>query len=251
MKDLEGKTLKNEVGDRKKAGVVSLSFHAIGGLGLLSVVALIMNLDHISSFSILLKLLFYALLFLVFFPWSVPLPSGAKWKPAMAFVFFGMIAFPEPISLLVVVPGVMVWSLRNRGKLWDFFVTIGHLSLGILAGRDFYLFFIPYSHQKFPQLLLVIIGALIVHFIVNRFIAVVILTHRKQNGIHENFKAVWEDLNWSYLSIYSLSVVMYMIDRTYNYPGILVLIFLLVTLFKSADYYQKYKVIEKRHLRML
>jgi diguanylate cyclase (GGDEF)-like protein len=102
------------------------------------------------------------------------------------------------------------------------------------------------SNHKFPERLFVIAAGLIGHFVVNRMVSVIILAHRKRNGFKVNFKAVIEDLNWSYLSVYSLSMVMFMINRAYNYPGILVLVFLLVTLFKSADYFQKYKVIEKK-----
>jgi diguanylate cyclase (GGDEF)-like protein len=232
--------------NRKGSIVVGFLFHVIGGFGLLSIADLIIHFNQLTQSSSLLKILFYTFLFLVFFPWSVPLPSGAKWKPAMAFVFFSMLAFPEPLSLFVVVPGVLFSSIKNKGKPWDFFVTIGHLSLGILVGRVLYLFFLANSNHRFPQVLLVMIVGLFGHFIVNRLISVVILTHRKTNGLKENFEAVLEDLNWSYLSIYSLSLVMIMIDHAYNYPGILVLIFLLVTLFKSADNYQKYKVIEKK-----
>ncbi len=184
-------------------------------------------------------------MFLLFYDWSVSLPSGAKWKPVMVFVLTSMMVIPPLFSCLIVIPGVLVSAIRRKDHVWNFFTTIGHLSAGMLAGGS--LFYDVFSVQSLdsPRAHFALVVALVAHFIVNRLLTVLILTYRKRNGFLVNLKGIYKEINWTYLCIYSLGLVMILVSHTYGYLGILATLIVLVSLFKSVGYYQKYKMIAK------
>lgn len=224
-------------------------FYMIGIFGAGTLVYLILNIglrfNEYGHLNLLLKVLFYMFLFTMIYEWAVALPSGAKWKPAMVFILFSMIAFPIPLALVVMVPGVLFASLKNKVRIWDFFTTVGHLSLGITLGGLFFHTVWKATTLNSSYALASIGIALVIHFLVNRIVAVIIITYRKQNAFIKNFHAVIRDINWTYLCIYSLGMVMVLIDRVYSYLGGLAALVVIFSLFKSVSYYQKYKMIAK------
>lgn len=222
-------------------------FYIIGLYGILALLYLIIDLSlHFNLYihePILFKVLFYMCLFFLFYEWSVALPSGARWKPAMVFVLFSMLNFSLGLAILIISPGVLATSIKNKIKLWDFFTTIGHLAAGITLGGLFFHSVWSSTSLNSPFALLAIVLALAIHFVVNRLIAVLILSYRKKNSFTLNAYAVIRDLNWTYISIYSLAMVMLLVDKVYSYFGSLSAIVVIFSLYKSVSYYQKYKMI--------
>ncbi|WEG11800.1 GGDEF domain-containing protein [Pullulanibacillus sp. KACC 23026] len=232
-----------------KGLVTEVLFYLVGIIGIASIIYLISDLTlHVNTYTeknILFKVLFYLALFLITYDWSVTLPSGAKWKPSIVFVLFSMLSFPISLSLVVVIPGILFSSLRKNRVIWDFFITIGHLSSGITSGSLLLHYALKSYHFHSDGALLAMTMALILHFVINRLLSTVILTYRKNNAFLTNLKAVVLDINWSYLCIYSLSLILVMVNEVYSYIGILVALVVLFSLFKSVSYYQKYRMIAK------
>lgn len=232
-----------------KRAIESVLFYLIGlfGVTCLIYLGLIIFLrdKEVMDFHNWPKLIFYTALFLVFFDSSATLPSGARWKPVMVLVLAGTVMFPPYISFIVMIPGVLVSSIRRKDKVWNFFTTTGHLAAGMLAGGSVFYYAFGEVQVTSKKAQIALVCALVAHFLVNRILAVIILTFRKRSNFNLNLLAIYRDINWSYLCIYSLGMIMALIDHVYSYLGSITALIALVSVFKAMGYYQKYKMISK------
>jgi diguanylate cyclase (GGDEF)-like protein len=186
-----------------------------------------------------------AILYLVFSPWMVSLPSGAGWRPGIAFILFSMLYFDVNIAIMVAIPGTLYCAIGKKKTIVNFLLTIGHLSLGIYFASFVY----TYMKNLFPNQLgfyLSIIICLLLHFCVNRFVSAIIVAHRKQKSIMKQIYAIKSDLNWGYSCTYIIGMMMFLIFRVYNIPGLLLVSFLLITIYKSFTYFQRFKMMEEK-----
>lgn len=214
-------------------------------LGILAMIAGVKELLAINSAEVYISLAVTALLYLLFSPQSVTLPSGASWRPAMAFILFSLLNFDYRLVILIAIPGALFIS---RGKK-DFFsrvlLTIGQLSVGIYAaGIVRELMNINFSASIVSYIAMTV--CLIAHFLGNRFVAVIIVAIHKQRSILKQIYLIKNDLNWGYFCAYIVGILMYLIYRVYYIPGILLVIVLLITIYQALTYYIKLKDIEEK-----
>ncbi|MDP4083147.1 MAG: GGDEF domain-containing protein [Bacillota bacterium] len=214
-------------------------------IGLFSLAIAAKELLGINNQIMNLELLMIAALFLIFSPWRVSLPSGASWRPGIAFILFSILYFDFKLVILVAVPGMILSLKGKKAFLFEFLLTIGHLSLGIYAaGFIFRLLEKHFTPSIYSYLAITV--CMIVHFCVNRFVAALIVSFKKRKNFIHQVILVKIDLNWGYTCVYILGIIMFLTFRVYNIPGLLLVTFLLITLYKSVTYYNKLKVIEKK-----
>lgn len=138
-------------------------------IGFFSICFAIKELITINNGTIILNLAAGALFYLIFSPLVVTLPSGANWRPGMAFILFSLLNFDYKLVIFVAIPGTLFGAWGKKGVLSRFFLTVGHLSMGIYAAgmiRDL-------MHVEFTATLisyLAITICLLVHFSINRLV---------------------------------------------------------------------------------
>jgi diguanylate cyclase (GGDEF)-like protein len=191
------------------------------------------------------QLLIVAILFFVFSPWMVSLPSGANWRPGMAFILFSILYFDYRLAILVAIPGALYSSVRKKKFLGNFLLTIGGLSIGIYSAGYVYLQLQKLQPQTFTFLFAILI-CLLLHFCVNHFIAALIVAHQKQRSIRKQIYSIKNDLNWGYTCTYTVGFMMFLMFREYHNPGLFLATFLLMTIHKSFTYFHKLKIMEKK-----
>jgi diguanylate cyclase (GGDEF)-like protein len=186
-----------------------------------------------------------AILYLVFSPWLVSLPSGAGWRPGIAFILFSLLYFDVKIAIMAAIPGTLYCAIGKKKIIGNFLLTIGHLSLGIYIAGFVYTYMKNLFSDQFGFFLSIII-CLFLHFCVNRLVSAVIVAHRKQRSIMKQIYAIKNDLNWGYSCTYIIGIMMFLIFRDYHIPGLLLVSFLLITIHKSFTYFQRFKMMEEK-----
>jgi diguanylate cyclase (GGDEF)-like protein len=191
------------------------------------------------------QLLIIAILYFVFSPWLISLPSGAIWRPGMAFILFSVLYFDYRMAILVAIPGVLYSSVMKKKVFGNFFLTIGSLSIGIYSAGYAYLQLQELQPQTFIFYFAIMI-CLFLHFCVNHFIAALIIAHQKQRSIRKQIYTIKNDLNWGYTSTYTTGLMMFLVFREYHNMGLFLVTFLLMTIYKSFTYYHKFKIMEEK-----
>ncbi len=186
-----------------------------------------------------------SLLFLIFSPFRIMLPSGASFRPGMAFILFSFLQFDYKLAILAALPGTIA-SVWGKERPFDkFFLMIGHLTIGIYAGGFVYHQLLPvFTPTNYAFLAMGI--SLLLHFAVNRFVAAIIVAYRKQHGLHTQLLSLVKDLNWGYISTYLIGVMMFLVFQTYHLSGVLLSTILLLAVYRSFIYFQKMKQMEAK-----
>jgi diguanylate cyclase (GGDEF)-like protein len=177
-------------------------------------------------------------------PWSVRLPSGATWRPAIAFVLLSMFIFPTGVATLVAVPGLALYTWQRKGKWWDYPLTIGHIALGVSVGKQTFLLF-PTSTTILPTMVIGMVCALAAHLIVNRLIAAFIVASKKQKGFVDQLYLTFNELNWGYFNTYIMSLLMLMQINAYGFWGFLICCIFLTGIYRSFVYYSRMRALQQ------
>jgi diguanylate cyclase (GGDEF)-like protein len=221
------------------------SFIFIRLLGLFSIGVGLREIFMIDDEKVILNLIALSLFYLFFSPFSVTLPSGANWRPGMAFILFSLLYFDYKLVILVAIPGTVLVAWKGKGFFKRFSLTIGHLAIGIFAAGlareiinvEFSVNFVTY---------VAITACLFVHFCFNRLVASFIVAQRKQRSFFKQILMIKKDLNWGYFCAYILGILMFLIFRVYSVPGLLLVILLLISIYQAFTYFQKLKDIEEK-----
>jgi diguanylate cyclase (GGDEF)-like protein len=214
-------------------------------MGIFSIGLAMKELFELNQEADAVQLLIVAILFFIFSPLMVSLPSGTSFRPGIAFILFSILYFDFRLAILVAIPGILYSALRKKKFLSNFFLTIGHLSIGIYLAGYVYLQMQNLPPQNYIFYFAITI-CLILHFFANRFIAALIVAHRKQASIRKQIYSIKNDLNWGYTCAYIIGIMMFLIFKDYHNPGLLLVTLLLITIYKSFTYYQKLKAMEEK-----
>jgi diguanylate cyclase (GGDEF)-like protein len=229
--------------ERKLNG--QLSFIFIRLMGLFSICVGIKALFVINNEKIFLNLIALSLFYLFFSPLSVTLPSGANWRPGMAFILFSLLYFDYRLVILIAIPGTVFVAWKGKGFFKRFSLTIGHLAIGIFAaGFAREIINVEFSVNLVSYFAITV--CLFVHFCFNRLVAAFIVAQRKQRSFLKQIAMIKKDLNWGYFCAYILGILMFLIFRVYSVPGILLVILLLISIYQAFTYFQKLKDIEEK-----
>jgi diguanylate cyclase (GGDEF)-like protein len=170
-------------------------------------------------------------------PWSLRLPSGASWRPAVALATCGMFLLPPPLMPLMVLPGLVLVTARSRGAWWNYPLTLGHVTLGLDAGALVYRLAAPAGRPHLPAALPGMALALAAHFVVNRLISAAILARRAGLPLGEQLRVAARDVHWGYLGIYVVGPTAALLYVDEGPWGLSLAAALLAALFKTAAYY--------------
>lgn len=214
-------------------------------IGVLSIYYSFENLAAIGDFSMAIELALISVLFLLFSPFVVTLPSGSSFRPGMAFVLFSILNFDYSIAILVTLPGTLasVWGKKPLPS--KFFLMVGHLSIGIYVAGFIYHQLVP-SFSATPYAYFAVFVTMLIHFMVNRLIAAAIVAYRKQRTFSAQLSSLLDDLNWGYSCTYLIGILMFLVYRSYHLPGIFLSVILLLAVYQSFTYYQKLKNMEEK-----
>jgi diguanylate cyclase (GGDEF)-like protein len=214
-------------------------------MGIFSIGLAMKELFELNQEADAVQLLIVAILFLIFSPLMVSLPSGTSWSPGIAFILFSILYFDFRLAILVAIPGILYSALRKKKFLSNFLLTIGHLSIGIYLAGYVYLQLQNLQPQNYIFYFAITI-CLVLHFFANRFIAALIVAHRKQASIRKQIYSIKNDLNWGYTCTYIIGIMMFLIFKDYHNPGLILVTLLLITIYKSFTYFQKLKAMEEK-----
>lgn len=233
------------MGSMLKRTHLRIFVNLISLIGVISIYTALSNIAVIDKTSMAITLAIVSFLFFIFAHSVVTLPSGSSFRPAMAFILFSLLTFDYKIVILVAIPGTFVSVWGKKKFLSKFFLMIGHLSIGIYAAGFVY-------HQMLSNFTVtyyayVAVGvSLALHFLVNRLVAAVIVAFRKQRSLLGQLSLFIDDLNWGYSSTYLIGILMFLLYRTYQLPGILLGTILLRAVNQSFTYYPKLKIMEEK-----
>jgi diguanylate cyclase (GGDEF)-like protein len=221
------------------------SFLFIRLIGLFSIYLGIKEMFAIDNEKIIFNLIAVSLFYLVFSPLAVTLPSGANWRPGMAFILFSLLYFDYKLAILVAIPGTLFVARGGRGYFSRFLLTIGHLAIGIYAaGAAREIMNVEFSVDLVSYFAITV--CLFVHFCFNRLVAAFIVAYRRQRSFLKQVALIKKDLNWGYFCAYILGILMFLIFKVYSVPGILLVILLLMSIYQAFTYFQKLKDIEEK-----
>ncbi|WML54574.1 hypothetical protein RCG17_08230 [Neobacillus sp. PS3-12] len=221
------------------------SFIFIRLMGLFSIGVGLREIFMIDDEKLIFNLIALSLFYLFFSPFSVTLPSGANWRPGMAFILFSLLYFDYKLVILVAIPGTIFVAWKGKGFFKRFFLTIGHLAIGIFAaGFAREVLNVEYSVNLITYFAITV--CLFVHFCFNRLVAAFIVSQRKQRSFLKQIALIKKDLNWGYFCAYILGILMFLIFRVYSVPGILLVILLLISIYQAFTYFKKLKDIEEK-----
>jgi diguanylate cyclase (GGDEF)-like protein len=214
-------------------------------VGIFSICLGVKELLLVNDQKIIYNLIGVALFYLVFSPMAATLPSGAKWRPAMAFIFFSILFFDYRLVIFIALPGTLYVCWGEKKFLSRFLQTLGHLTIGIYgAGLVRELMHVEFSANL--QSYLAMTFCLFVHFLLNRLVAALIVSFRNQRSLKRQILLIRKDLNWGYFCAYVLGILMFLVYRVYRVPGLLLVILLLISIFQAVSYFQKLKDIEEK-----
>lgn len=233
------------MGSMLKRTHLRIFVNLISLIGVISIYTAMNNLAVIEKTSMAITLAIVSFLFFLFARSVVTLPSGSSFRPAMSFILFSLLTFDYKIVILAAVPGTFVSVWRKKKFFSKFFLMLGHLSIGIyVAGFVYHQMLSNFTVTYYSYAVVGITLAL--HFVVNRLVTAVIVAFRKQRSLLGQLSLLIEDLNWGYTSTYLIGILMFLVYRAYQLPGILLGTFLLLAVNQSFTYYQKLKIMEEK-----
>ncbi|XJZ26752.1 GGDEF domain-containing protein [Bacillota bacterium Lsc_1132] len=230
---------------KRKRTQLRIFVNLISLIGVISIFIVIRNLVAIEQPSMAIELAMVSLLFLLFSPFMITLPSGASFRPAMAFILFSILNFDYKIAILAALPGTIASVWGKKKPLSKFFLMIGHLSIGIFAAGFVYHKLVP-AFSPTNYAFAVMAASLLLHFAVNRFVAAIIVAYRKQRSLKAQLSSIVNDLNWGYITTYLIGVLMFLVFQTYHLTGVLLSTLLLLAVYQSFLYSQKLKMMEEK-----
>lgn len=215
---------------------------AVLSIGLFGLVSLGYSLYMLLTANLQLKIvidsLFVMVLLATLFSKSVKLPSGSLWRPSIGLIIYSAFIFPYYHVVFICSLGIFVSQLKTKVSLQDSIISLGHLSLGILAIRVIVHFFGPVGYSL-PLALVWTVFGLSCHFIINRFVSAVISSYKKKKNLMEQIMQIKNDFNWGYVSTYILGACMVFMYQAYGSWGMLVTIPLLLSTYFSVLYFEK------------
>ncbi|MGG5252780.1 GGDEF domain-containing protein [Neobacillus sp. SM06] len=215
---------------------------------LIGVISIYLSFSYLAGTenpSTIMELAAISVLFLLFSPFLIVLPSGASFRPGMAFILFSFLHFDYRLAVLTALPGTIASVFGKKEPYNKFFLMIGHLSIGIYAAGFVYHQLLPAFSQTYKAFVIITVS-LLLHFAVNRFVAAIIVAYRKQRSLQAQLFALVKDLNWGYISTYLIGVIMFLVFQTYYLPGVFLSTFLLLAVYRSFIYFQKLKLMEEK-----
>lgn len=190
----------------------------------------------------LLDLCYLAFAFAALAPWSVRLPSGAAWRPAMAMVTASLFLLPPVLTPLVAVPGLVIITARSGGAWQAYPLTFGHVAAGLYAGGVVYRFLASAGPLRLPEMLPAAAAALVVHLAVNRLLSAVIVAHREGRPLLKQMKATREELTWGHFGMHLMGLVTALLFQAHSVWGLALATSLMVGFYQSVSYYTKMQV---------
>lgn len=232
---------RNNLGHLGKS-IVIFCIACFGFTSLLYSIAEIIN-DDINA-EILTDSIIIVSLIIITFSMSVTLPSGSVWRPFTGLVIFSAFVFPFHYSVLITFSGIFISNFSKWKNIHNVLLTFGHLTLGILAIT---LVSNPLSDvlgYELPQAFCWLALGVVAHFLINRFVAAIIVSYRKKKPLLDQIQQIKHDLNWGYLSHNLISICMVLLYQSYGIWGIFVVVLLLYSIYFSVLYFKKVNELE-------
>ena len=210
----------------------------VGLLGVFAVVDGVLALAGRSGAE-LRPLFVLAASFAVAAPWSVRLPSGASWRPAMGLLTAGILLLPPGIAPLAAVPGLVLITALSRKGWWDYPLTTGHVAAGLYAGAVVYQHLVPPGPAHLGAILPAAVAGLTGHFVVNRTVSAAIVAARQGRPLMDQLRLTAREIHWGYLGLYLVSLVAAALYQDEGLVGLMLAAALMVTLSQSITYYTR------------
>lgn len=175
--------------------------------------------------------------FLIMSPWSVRLPSGAAWRPALALVTTSMFLLPVELTPLVPLPAVILGIALRRGSWRTFSIDFGHVAAALYLGSGVYRALAPATEPHLPAMLPAALAGLAVNFIVNRFFAAFSAADREKRKLVYQLRLVAAELNWGQINLYLMSIMSAVMYQQEGPWGLVVCMVLLAGIYQSVSYY--------------
>ena len=172
-------------------------------------------------------------------PWSLRLPSGAAWRPAMGLLTAGILLLPPAIAPLAAVPGLVLITALGRRAWWDHPLTIGHVAAGLYAGTLVYQRLAPSGAAHLGALLPAGVAGLAAHFLVNRSVSAAIVADRQGRRLRDQLVLTVREIHWGYPGLYLLSLVGAVLYRDEGLVGLLLAAVMMAALHQSLTYYTR------------
>jgi diguanylate cyclase (GGDEF)-like protein len=182
-----------------------------------------------------------SLCFFILSPWSVRMTSGAAWRPAIMIVIISVVLVPPSISFLVALPGLIRITSKAHGSWRKYFLSFGHIGLGLMAGGAIYRMLNGGGalHFSAPLTFFFVVMGILGHFVINRLISFFIVADKAGRDFKKQFILMIKDLHWGYLNLYVISLLTIVAFAEIGYIGIFISILLLLGIYRSARYYTK------------
>jgi diguanylate cyclase (GGDEF)-like protein len=176
-------------------------------------------------------------IFLLMAPWSVQLPSGASWRPAMPLVMISIFVLPPPLTAVVAIPGLIMTTARAKGSWWKYPQTFAHVGLGLYSGALVYRFIALVLGRTPLAAVTAMVSGVVVHLLVNRVISALIVAERTHKSLGEQIRLSLKELHLGYLNSY---LTILMAGLLYPFYGSVTLVLAAIAqigLMRAVSYY--------------
>ncbi len=192
-----------------------------------------------------IQLIEIGVVFLLMAPWSVQLPSGASWRPAMPLVMISIFILPPTCTAIVAIPGLVVTTARPKGSWWKYPKTFAHVGLGLYSGAVVYRSTLAVLAKNPVATVIAMVSSVVIHLLVNRFISALIVAERTNRSLSAQIRLSLKELHLGYLNSYLIILMAGMLYPSY---GSLTFVFAAVAqigLMRAVSYYSSARQLQQ------
>lgn len=201
-----------------------------------------------SSYIYYQDMIYLSSFFILLAPWSLRLPSGSMWRPAMAVIAGAVFLLPPELVILLPVPGLILITAKSKSTWWTYPLTIGHVNASFLSAALVIHSLSSNGTLRFPHALGVGVLALLIHVTVNRLLSAGIIAFRKNKNYLEQLRLIIQELGWSHISLYTVAITMAILYQSEGVWGLALILALLVGQYKMVSYYSRMELLKKAAL---
>jgi diguanylate cyclase (GGDEF)-like protein len=193
----------------------------------------------------LIQLLEIAILFAAMVPWSVKLPSGASWRPAMPLVMISIFILPPELTTIVAIPGLVFITARVRAAWWKYPQTIAHVGLGLYCAALTFQGLTSILTGPPIVTLFIMAVSLLIHLAVNRAISALIVAERTDRTLSVQMRLSLRELHLGYVNSY---LIVMMAASLYSFYGAVTFVLAAVAqvaLMRAVSYYSSARQLQQ------
>ncbi len=228
---------------------VLLGILTLGGNGL--ILNSLLHLFSLSAGPKFILFLFIMVLFAGTSRLSIPLPSGANWRPGLLLLMPAMFVLPTWQVPLVGIPGLILLAPKGQWKWTRYPRTFAHVALGLSAGSLVFHLGLTLrlfeSHHVLGHTMTAAGLALLTHLVVNRVLSALIVATRQQRSFTLQLRLVAGELHWGYFASYMVILSTFVVSMTHLWWALVLNASIQLGLYKMMSYYQMLQESEQRY----